>query len=58
MFLSKYAVSDSKKSKFIKQHEASGLLSNLVIKTRLSEIPLVGPLLFLIVLNKLIRGKK
>ena len=34
---------DSKKSKFIKQQEASGLLSSLGIKTSLSKIPLVGP---------------
>ena len=37
---------DSKKSKFIKQQEVSGLLSSLGIKTPLSKIPLVGPLLF------------
>ena len=43
--LSKYAVCDSKKLKFIKQQEASGLLSNLEIKTPLSKIPLLGPLL-------------
>ena len=42
----KCAVSNSKKSKFIKEEEASGLLSTLGIKTPLSEIPLVGPLLF------------
>ena len=35
-----------KKSKFIKQQEASGLLSSLGIKTPLSRIPLVGPVLF------------
>ena len=35
-----------KKSKFIKKPEASGLLSSLGIKTPLSKIPLVGPLLF------------
>ena len=29
-----------------KQQEASGLLSSLKIKTPLSKIPLVGPLLF------------
>ena len=46
MLLSKCAVCDSKKSKFIKQQEASVLLSSLVIKTPLSKIPLVGPLLF------------
>ena len=33
MLLSKCAVCDSKKSKFIKQQEASGLLNNLGIKT-------------------------
>ena len=46
MLLSKCAVFDSKKVKFIKQQEASGLLSNLGIKTPLSKIALVGPLLF------------
>ena len=46
MLLSKCAVCDSKKSKFIKQQEASGLLGSLGIKTPLSKIPLVGPLLF------------
>ena len=44
--LSKYVVCDSKKSKFIKQQEARGLLSSLGIKRPLSKIPLVGPLLF------------
>ena len=33
MLLSKWAVYDSKKSKFIKEQEASGLLSSLGIKT-------------------------
>ena len=46
MLLSKCAICDSKKSKFIKQQEASGLLSSLGIKTLLSKIPLVGPLSF------------
>ena len=46
MLLSKCAVCDSEKSKFIKQQEASGLLSNLGIKTPLSKIPLVGPPVF------------
>ena len=39
-------VCDSKKSKFIKQKEASGLLSSLGIKTSLNKIPLLGPLLY------------
>ena len=36
MLLSKCAVCDSKNSKFIKQQEASGLLSSLGIKASLS----------------------
>ena len=46
MLLSKCAVCDSEKSKFIKQEEATGLLSSLEIKTPLSKIPLIGLLLF------------
>ena len=45
MLVSKCAVCDSKKSKCIKEQEASGLLSSLGIKTTLSKISLVGPLL-------------
>ena len=36
----------SKKSRFVKAKEASGLLSTLGIRTQLIQIPLVGPLLF------------
>ena len=46
MLLSKCEVCDSKKSKFVKQQETSRLLSSLGIKTPLSKIALVGPLLF------------
>ena len=46
MLLSKYAVCDSNKLQFMKQQEASRLLSSLGIKTTLSKIPLVTPLLF------------
>ena len=46
MLLSKCAVCDNKNSKFIKEQEASGLLSSLGIKSPLSKIPLLGPLLF------------
>ena len=46
MLLSKCKVCDSKKSKFVKEQEASRLLSSLGIKTPLSESPLVDPLLF------------
>ena len=41
MLLSKCEKCDSKKSKFIKQQEAGGLLSNSGIKTPLNKIPLV-----------------
>ena len=57
VLLWKCAVCDSKKSKFIKQQEASKLLSSLGIETPLSKIPFVGPLV-LIVLNKLIQAIK
>ena len=46
MVLSKCAVCDSKKSKFIREQEASGLLSSLRIKTPWSKIPLLGFHLF------------
>ena len=46
MILSKCAICNSKKSKFIKQQEAKGLLSKLGIKTPLSKIPILGDILF------------
>ena len=46
MLLSKCTVCDSKKSKFIKEQEGSGLSSSLGIKTPLSKVLLVGLLLF------------
>ena len=46
MLLSKCEVCDSKTSKFIKEQEASGLLSSLGIKTPLNKIPLLAPHLF------------
>ena len=46
MLLSNCVVCNSKKSKFLKQQEASELLSSLEIKTPLSKIPLVGLFLF------------
>ena len=46
MLLLKCVVCDCEKSKFIKQQEASGLLSSLGIKSPLSKTPLVGPVLF------------
>ena len=46
MLLSKCAVRDSRKSRFIKEQEDSGLLSSLEIRTPLSKTPLVGSFLF------------
>ena len=36
----------NKKSRFIKEQEAEGLLSNLGIRTLLSKIPVLGDILF------------
>ena len=41
---SKCSVYGSKKSRFVKEQEAKGLLSNLDIKTPLSKIPLLNVL--------------
>ena len=46
MVLSKCAICDSKKSRFIKNQEAKGLLSNLVIRTPLSKVPILGDICF------------
>ena len=46
MILSKYAICDSKKSRFIKKQEAKGLLSNLGVTTPLSKVPIFGDILF------------
>ena len=46
MVLSKCAICVRKKSRFIKNQEAKGLLSNLGIKTPLSEVPILSDTLF------------
>ena len=46
MLSSKCPVCRSKKSKFIKEQEAKGLLSSLGLKTSLSKVPLLGDILF------------
>ena len=46
MILSKCAICGSKKSRFIKNQEAKGLLSNLGIKTPLSNVLILGDILF------------
>ena len=44
MIQSNCAVCDSKKSRFIKEHQAMGLLSKLGIKIPLSKVPLLNVL--------------
>ena len=46
MLLSNCVVYDGKKPKFIKEQEASGLLTSLGTKTCLNKISLLGPFLF------------
>ena len=45
MVLSKCAICGSKKSRFIKNQKVKGLLSNLGVKTPLSEVPILGHIL-------------
>ena len=46
MILSKCAICGSKKSRFIKDQEATGLLSNLGVKIPLSKVAILGDILF------------
>ena len=46
MLLSNCAISDSKKSRFVKNQEAKELLSNLGVRTPLSKVPILGDVLF------------
>ena len=46
IILSTCTICGSIKSKFIKQQEAKGLLSNLGLKTPLNKIPVLGDILF------------
>ena len=46
MISSNCVVCDKRKPKFIKKQEASGLLGSLELKTPLSQIYLIGPILF------------
>ena len=43
---SKCAICNNKKSRFIKNQEVKGLLSNLGIRTPLSKVPILGNILF------------
>ena len=46
VILSKCAICNSKKSKFINRQEAKGLLSKLGIKTPLNKIPILSDIYF------------
>ena len=46
MILSKCAICSSKKSKFIKEQQAKGILSSAGIRTPLNKIPILGYILF------------
>ena len=46
MVSSKCGICGSKKSRFIKNQEAKGLLSNLGVRTPLSKVPILGDILF------------
>ena len=46
IILSTCAICGSKKSKFIKEQEAKGVLSNLGLRTPLNKIPVLGDILF------------
>ena len=45
MVLSKCAICDSKKSRFMKNQQAKEILSNFGIKTPLSKVPILGDIL-------------
>ena len=51
MLLSKCAICGSKKSRFIKKQEVSGILSSLGLKTLLSKTPLFGDIFFWMLSN-------
>ena len=46
MILSTCAICSSKKSTFIKEQQAKGLISNLGLRTPLNKIPVLGDILF------------
>ena len=57
MTLSKCAICCSKKSRFIKNQEAKGLLSKLGVKTAWSKVPILGDILLWIYMLNCIRIK-
>ena len=46
MVLSKCTICGCEKSRFIKNQEGKGLLSNLGVRTPLSKVPILGDILF------------
>ena len=46
MILSKCAICGSKKSKFIKEQQAKGILSSVGVRTPLNKIPILGDVFF------------
>ena len=54
MILSKCAICGSKKSRFIKNQKAKGLLSNLGVRTPLSKVPILGDTLDFFISNSFI----
>ena len=46
MVLSNCVIYGTKKSRFIKNQEAKGLLSNVGVRTPLSKVPILGDILF------------
>ena len=46
IILSTCDICGSRKSKFVKEQEAKGLLSNLGLRTPLNKIPVLGDILF------------
>ena len=46
MVLSQCAICGRKKSRFIKNQEAKGLLRNLGVRTSVSKVPILGDILF------------
>ena len=46
MLLSKCAICGTKKSRFMKEQEAKGILSSLGLKKLFTKIPLLGDILF------------
>ena len=46
IILARCAICNSRKNKFIKKREASGILTNVNIRTPVSKIPALGNILF------------